>query len=386
MSDKRDGSDEWDMPAEWRTRYGGPTRAGEDQAENGMQNDGSDNAVDGLDEDERELRRMMHGAVRGLTPSDDALDQLRRAVPARRARKRQIVVGTAAAALLVGTAIPAFIHVADAGDGDRSNSAVAGRGHRPPGGTGTAVPDGGKKKNDKPAGDGGSDGDDGKKHTPKGAGSGTHGGSDGGSAGASSKALDSLPVCAAQQLGVTSADTGTPNADGTVYGTFRVSNVSHSQCAVSDAGTVNFQALGAADAARITVVDHTAGDAASGLPDPSQDATSLVLRPSQAYEVKFAWVPAETCPTGGGATPDPTPSGGSGGTGGSGGSEGTGGDGNPPVNGGADATPQLGSGDGTSDGSVAVVHEAEPGVPAAQATIANACAGTIYRTGLLSAP
>lgn len=56
------------------------------------------------------------------------------------------------------------------------------------------------------------------------------------------------------------------------------------------------------------------------------------------------------------------------------------------MNGGADATPQLGSGDGTSDGSVAVVHEAEPGVPAAQATIANACAGTIYRTGLLSAP
>ncbi|MET9529766.1 hypothetical protein ABZY02_04230 [Streptomyces sp. NPDC006649] len=384
MSGKPDRPDEWDMPAEWRKQYGGPTRSVNNQAGNGMQNDGSDNAVDGLDEDELELRRMMHGAVRGLTPSDDALDQLRRAVPARRARRRQVVVGAAAAALLVGTAVPAFIHVADAGDGVRNSPAMAGHGHRPPDGKGAAAPDGGRKDHGKAADDG-ADGRDGKKDKPKGAGSGTHGGPGGGAAGRSDKSLDSLPACAAQQLGVTSADTGTPNADGTVYGTFRVSNVSHSQCAVSDAGTVNFQALGAADAARITVVDHTAGDAAGGLPDPSQDATGLVLGPSQAYEVKFAWVPAETCPTGGGATPEPTPSAGSGGTGGPAASGGTG-DGGPGTNGGTDATPQLGSGEGTSDGSVAVVHEAEPGVPAAEATIPNACAGTIYRTGLLTAP
>ncbi|WP_327296226.1 MULTISPECIES: hypothetical protein [unclassified Streptomyces] len=376
--------EERDMPAEWRKQHGRPTRPVDDQAGNGMQNDGSHDAVDGLDEDELELRRMMHGAVRGLTPSDDALDQLRRAVPARRARRRQIVVGTAAAALLVGTAIPAFIHVAGAGDGVRNSPAMAGGGHHTPGGTGAAAPDGGKKDS-KPSGDSGTDGGNKKKGASKGAGSGTHGGSDGGVTGPSGKAPDSLPSCAAQQLGVTSAATGTPNADGTVYGTFRVSNVSHSQCAVSDAGTVNFQAMGAADAARITVVDHTAGDAAAGLPDPSQDATGLVLGPSQAYEVKFAWVPTATCPTGGGATPDPTPSAGSGDTGGSTASAGTG-DGAPPAGGDTGTTPQLGSGDGTSDGSVAVVHEAEPGVPAAEATIPNACAGTIYRTGLLTAP
>ncbi|WP_405753336.1 hypothetical protein OG232_20645 [Streptomyces sp. NBC_01411] len=378
--------DEWDMPAEWRKQYGGPIRAVDNQAGNGMQNDGSDDAVDGLDEDELELRRMMQGAVRGLTPSDDALDQLRRAVPARRARRRQIVVGTAAAALLVGTAIPAFIHVAGAGDGATNSPAMAGQGHRTPGGPDATAPDGGKKGKGKASDDSGHDGRDGKKGAAKGSGSGSHGSSDGGATDPSGKALDTLPACAAQQLGVTSAATGAPNADGTVYGTFRVSNVSHSQCAVSDAGTVNFQALGAADAARITVVDHTSGDAAAGLPDPSQDATGLVLGPSQAYEVKFAWVPTETCPTGGGATPDPTPSGGSGGTGGSAGSAGTG-DGGPPADGGGpDSTPQLGSGEGTSDGSVAVVHEAEPGVPAAEATIPNACAGTIYRTGLLTAP
>ncbi|WP_328318773.1 hypothetical protein [Streptomyces sp. NBC_00388] len=374
--------DEWDMPAEWRKQYGGPTRSVDNQAGNGMQNDGSDNAVDGLDEDELALRSMMQGAVRGLSPSDGALDHLRRAVPARRARRRQIVVGTAAAALLVGTAVPAFIHVAGADGGVRNNPAMAGNGRHTSGGTGATVPGGGRKDSGKPPGDGGGHGRDGKKDTPKGAGSGTHGGAEGGVTGPSGKALDSLPACAAQQLGVTSANTGTPNADGTVYGTFKVSNVSKSQCAVSDAGTVNFQALGAADAARITVVDHTAGDAAGGLPDPSQESTGLVLGPSQAYEVKFAWVPAETCPTGGGATPDPTPSAGSGGPEGSAGT----GDGGPGTNGGADATPQLGSGEGTSDGSVAVVHEAEPGVPAAEATIPNACAGTIYRTGLLSAP
>ncbi|MFE2375566.1 hypothetical protein [Streptomyces sp. NPDC059398] len=378
-----------EMPAAWRKQHGGPGPSVDNQAGNGMQNDGSGHEADGfdehgaegLDEQELELRRMMHGAVRELTPSDDALDRLRRAVPARRARKRQIVVGTAAAALLVGTAIPAFIHVAGSGDGVRNNPALAGNGHRTPGSTDAVAPGGGKKDSGKPSDDGEGDGRHGKKDAPKGAGSGSHGGAAGGSTGPSGRALDSLPACTAHQLGVTGANAGTPQADGTVYGTFRVSNVSHSQCAVSDAGTVNFQALGAADAARITVVDHTAGDAADGLPDPSQDATGLVLGPSQAYEVRFAWVPAATCPTGGGATPDPTPSSGSGGTGGSAGT----GDGGQPGNGGTDATPQLGSGDGTSDGSVAVVHEAEPGVPAAEATIPNACAGTIYRTGLLTA-
>ncbi|WP_405778412.1 hypothetical protein [Streptomyces sp. NBC_00859] len=377
-----------DMPAEWRKQYGGPTRSVNNQAGNGMQTDGSDNAAEDLEEDELALRRMMQGAVSGLDPSDDALDRLRRAVPARRARRRQVVVGTAAAALLVGTAIPAFLHVAGSGDGAKDHPAVAGRGHYTPGGTGASADgDGGKKGKGSSSGDGGTDGGGGKKDKPKGAGSGTHGGPGGGGTDPSGRSLGSLPACGAQQLGVTSADTGTPNADGTVYGTFRVSNVSHSQCAVSDAGTVNFQALGAADAARITVVDHTAGDAAGGLPDPSQETSGLVLAPSQAYEVKFAWVPAETCPTGGG-TPDPTPSAGSGGAGGPEGSGGTGDDGPSTSDGtsGSDATPQLGSGDGASDGSVAVVHEAEPGVPAAEATIPNACAGTIYRTGLLTAP
>jgi hypothetical protein len=36
--------------------------------------------------------------------------------------------------------------------------------------------------------------------------------------------------------------------------------------------------------------------------------------------------------------------------------------------------------------SVQVVHTAEPGAPVAATTIPNACAGTLYRTGVLPAP
>ena len=53
-------------------------------------------------------------------------------------------------------------------------------------------------------------------------------------------------------------------------------------------------------------VQHTAGDAAAGLPDPSQEAGTVLLKPAMAYEVQFAWVPEDTCPTSGG-TPTPTP-------------------------------------------------------------------------------
>ncbi|MEU2881273.1 hypothetical protein ABZ651_34915, partial [Streptomyces sp. NPDC007070] len=49
---------------------------------------------DGLDSDELDLRRMLHRAVEDVEPRDGALDHLRRAVPARRARKRQAVPTT----------------------------------------------------------------------------------------------------------------------------------------------------------------------------------------------------------------------------------------------------------------------------------------------------
>ncbi|WP_353938287.1 hypothetical protein [Streptomyces ficellus] len=329
------------------------------------------------------LRRMLHGAVEDLRPSDGALDHLRRAVPARRARKRQAVVGMAAAALLFGTAIPAFVHVAGSGGTSDDRPVNAGHGEQVQGGTGNETGgEDGEQGNLNLTGGQGPGGDEGAKDgpkTPQEAASGTSDGTEGGTAAPSSSSPETVPVCEPGQLGVASAETAQPDAEGKVYGTFRIANISGTDCAVGGAGTVTVQAKGAADAAKITVVDHAAGDAATGLPDPAQEAkTPLVLKPSSAYEVKFAWVPSETCPTngGGGASPDPTPPT-DGASSSSSGSEGTG----------SSATePQLGSeDDGTrAEGSVAVTHTPEPGAPAAEATVPNACAGTIYRTGVLA--
>jgi hypothetical protein len=359
-------------------RYRGPLWSLNNQAGNGMPNEGRDHSVDGLDEEELELRRLMHGAVQDLRPSEEALDRLFKAIPARRALRRQVVVGAAAAALLVGTAIPAFIHVAGAGGGVPDPAVAVGHSDHDKYSTGAADGDSsGRWEKDMPQGGNNATGKDSRPHKPSGTGKDTQAGTTGGGGRhPSDTSAKGLPVCGAQQLGVTSASIGQANADGDVYGTFRVSNISGTHCMISDAGTMNIQARGAADPARITVVDHTAGDAAAGLPDPSQETTGLVLAPSQSYEVKFAWVPTGTCPT---TEPSPEPSA-------SDDSAGTGGD--VATQSPGNTSPQLAYTDGadTSDGSVAVVHEAEPGVPTAEATIPGACAGTIYRTGVLATP
>ncbi|MFI8963497.1 hypothetical protein ACIGO8_15450 [Streptomyces sp. NPDC053493] len=328
--------------------------------------------------DELALRRLLQGAVSGLEPSDGALEHLRRAVPVRRARKRQAVVGMAAAIVLVGTAVPALVHVASS-DGISTDKAVnAGHGEQAQGGTGTETGIEGGQKSATPVpgtaapSQGGAEG----AGKPTASATGPGEGSDGQSTPAGVPA--SQPVCEAAQLGVSTVQTGAPDATGKVYGSFRISNVSKRDCRVGGAGRVAFTARGAADASKITVVDHRSGDAASGLPDPSQESASLLLTPDNAYEVRFAWVPSDTCPTTGTTpTPSPTPSPTTG-TGAGGGSAGTG----PSDN---TATTQLVT-DGTpADGSVEVTHTADAGGPTATATVPNACAGTIYRTGVLDA-
>jgi hypothetical protein len=326
---------------------------------------------EGLGGDEVALRRMLQGAVEDLKPSDGALDHLRRAVPARRARKRQALVGVAAAALLMGTAVPAFVHVANS-SGDDARPVNAGHGEQAQGGTGSETGDMGGESGsaDLSAGSQGNRQDQGgATQTPGEKPSGATDGAAGGVINPPGTVAVTSPVCAADQLGVTSAQAAKPDADGKVYGTFRIANVSKTDCAVSGDGTVAFQALGAADPAKISVLDHTAGDPATGLPDPAQEAAALMLKPDTAYEVRFAWVPTDSCPTTG-ASPDPTPSASTG--------TGTTAD---------NSQPQLGSedGGGTADGSISVTHTAEPGAPSAETTIPNACSGTIYRTGVLNA-
>ncbi|SCF67724.1 MULTISPECIES: hypothetical protein [unclassified Streptomyces] len=345
-------------------------------------------SLDGLDMDELALRRLLHGAVDDLRPSEGALDHLRKAVPTRRARKRQAVVGMAAAALLFGTAVPAFVHVANSGGTADDHSVNAGHGEQAQGGTGTSKDSGGGAGEDPhhPADQVSPDADDPDKVAkPEDTASG--GTAEGGTAGTADPGggtqSSSLPTCAPNQLQITVAEAGAPDSGGKVYGTFRVANASGTDCSVTGRGTVDFQTGGAADKAKITVVTHTAGDAATGLPDPSLEAAAVTLAPNSAYEVKFAWVPAESCPTTG-ASPDPTPSGDSSAGAGTGGGTGTGTDAGAGT--GTNAEPQLLTEGGTMDGTVSVVHTPEPGAPVAEATIPNACAGTIYRTGVLNAP
>lgn len=351
----------------------------------GLGPDSGPGVGDGADLDEVALRRMLHGAVRNIEPSDGTLDHLQRAVPVRRAKRRQAVVGLAAAALLIGTAVPAFVHVANSDGSDTANPAIAGHGEQAQGGNGADV----DSESDGEAGSGNTDGQaDGGPGRPSSTsspsdsrGQGTDGHLSGGGADPSGSAIAAMPACNPEQLGVASAETGAAGADGTVYGTFRIANVSGTECSVSSGGSVGFQAIGAADPARIAVVQHTAGDAAAGLPDPSQEQGTVLLKPSMAYEVKFAWVPKDTCPTVGGS-PSPTPTDDAGGASGAAAA----GAGTGSADGTSETETQFGSedGGGTQDGSVAVMHTPEPGAPVAETKIANACSGTIYRTGVLA--
>ncbi|MCX2922422.1 hypothetical protein [Streptomyces sp. NEAU-W12] len=340
---------------------------------------------DRLGPDELELRSLLHSSVRVVEPSEGSLDYLRRAVPARRARKRQILVGAAAAALFVGTAVPALVHLTDSTGPDANPSAV-GHASQAPGGTGEGEGPGGGETtaggtSDRVEGDRKDDAKDEEKATGTGAGTGVTEG-----AAPSASATAGSPVCTGAQLGPAVASSGAPDSTGAVYGSFRVANVSTAGCTVGGPGSLGVTPLGAADAAEVAPVRHTAGDAAAGLPDPSLEAGRLVLEPGEAYDVKFAWVPSEPCPTNGGG-------GDNGGSGGSGGSVDPSPDPSPSENptaadgtstgGDTGAETQLLTEDGTTGGSVTVTYTPEGGAGTATATVPNACAGTVYWTGLL---
>ncbi|QES52477.1 hypothetical protein DEJ50_17660 [Streptomyces venezuelae] len=358
------------------------------------------------------MRSMFQGAVGGLEPAEDALERLRIAVPRRRARKRQALVGAAAMVVLAGVGVPTLMHLTGSPDQARDTAAVAGHGQDSSGQTaGTAGdpnlarPGLGKSKSPKPAdkGKGGRDAEDeeagedkpdrgkGRPEAPE-PGSAPTGGASG-SAGASAgdaptgkakgkrpkppAAGASAPACSAGQLGAV-ADTRTPDADGKVYGTFRVTNLSGQGCVVSAAGSLTVApAPGSPGQPLVPVVEHTEDDPATGLPPASAAAASLMLTPNTAYEVQFAWVPAtEGCPAvpptngpsdqSGAQAPAETP------TGATGGADGV-----------TDSDPLDGGATPGSTG-LEVTHTAEPGAPVAQTSIPSACgSGTVYTTGVI---
>ncbi|MFJ8546394.1 hypothetical protein ACIRFH_31210 [Streptomyces sp. NPDC093586] len=335
----------------------------------------------GLAPDELALRRMLHSAVQDVEPSDGTLEHLRRAVPARRARKRQAAVGMVAAALFIGTAVPALVHVSGT-TGPGADPSVAGNASQAQGGT--------SQGRDPAAGQGGDTGSAGKTEdeekseptrqpTDKETGGSAAGTATGAGPSASSPA--DLPPCTAQQLGPAVASSAAPDSAGAVYGSFRVTNVSSDSCTVAGPGSVAATPQGAADPARIGTARHAAGDAAAALPDPSLESVSLTLASGASYEVRFAWVPSETCPTTGGGTtgggtgdpsPDPSPTGEPDATTGTS----TGGD--------TGTTTQLVTEGGQADGSVTVSYTPEGGSGPAAVTVPGACAGTVYWTGVLA--
>jgi hypothetical protein len=349
-------------------------------AGNGTVNHGPDDqSSDGLDSDELALRRMLHQAVQTVEPRDGTLDHLRQAVPVRRARKRQAAVGMAAAALFIGTAVPALLHVSNS-IGSDVNPSVAGQASQAQGGAGQGKGADGREST--AGGNSGKSEDKGKgssKGDGKDTGTGPGAGSSAGTGPAATSAAGAS-VCTAEQLGSPTQSVDAPDAANTVYGTFRVVNISTAPCTVGGPGTVSTLAQGAADATKIAAQRHVSGDVAAGLPDPSTEVTSLLLKPGAAYEVKFAWVPSASCPaTGsngggdGGSTPSPTPTDE---TGSSAGSASTGTD--------SGVTTQMVTEDGTQDGSVTVSHTTAAGSPTVSAQVSNACAGTVYFTGVLA--
>ncbi|MFD5336587.1 hypothetical protein [Streptomyces hawaiiensis] len=338
-----------------------------------------DQSPDGLDSDELDLRTMLHQVVQEVEPRDGTLEYLRKAVPQRRTRKRQAVVGMAAAALFIGTAIPALVHVSNATGSDANPSAI-GHASETQGGSGEGKgPDGGESTAGGSSGKTEAKEKDEKKEKDKGKGSGASTGASQGGTDPSSTTAAGIPACTPAQLGPASGSSNAPDSTGAVSGSFRVTNVSGAACTVTSPGSVSALPQGAADISKVGALRHTAGDAAAGLlPDPSLEAAQLVLQPGIGYDVKFAWVPSETCPTPGGSvggpdpSPEPTPSQDPATTAGTS----TGGD--------TGTAPQLATEDGTVDGSVAVTYTPATGSGASSVTVPNACAGTVYWTGVLA--
>jgi hypothetical protein len=312
---------------------------------------------------EEVLRHLLHDSVRDIAPSSGTLEHLRRAIPARRAHRRQAMVGAAASLLLAVAAVPALIHTAGTSNDSAAPASHVSAHHRPQGGEkghgsrgghskgsahgGTSTHPGGKGRHKNP----GSQGQPGvatagPSTAPTGGVFGTH----------------DTPCAAAQLSGATAV--GAPDGDGDVYGTFTISNTSTSGCAISGAGTVTAAAQGNADPAHVTASAHTAGDPATGL--PAGGSTDFVLAPGQSFQVKFGWIPASGT-TGCTASGQPTSDGGTG--------DGGGQSANTPDSDPTDAAPP---------GSVTVTYTSAPGATAS-GTVQNVCAGTVYYTPPLTA-
>ncbi|WP_419996291.1 hypothetical protein [Streptomyces boninensis] len=338
--------------------------------------------------EEAALRRILHSAVGELEPAPDALERLQYAVPARRARKRQLAVGAVAVVVLAVAAVPTLIG-SGVIDGSSGGKPQAGGSQDPVGST--PGQGGGSEPGEQPGGGGASKGGSGKDEESKKPGE-PGGGNESGSSGDTTVAA---PSCDAGQLGQPAGNSGQPDAKGRITGSFKIKNISQSSCAVSDPGAVNVARTSDVSTASVIVQEHSPGDAAGDLLPPSS-GEPVVLAAGESYEVRFAFVPGGERDAGCSANSSPSPAvsdgpkstsegapmadpdgeGAAGETdGGSDGSTGSTGDGSTG-----------GSGDGTEGGDLTLTNTPEPGGTAtAQTTVPDVCGGTVYYTGAMPA-
>ncbi|WP_049573783.1 hypothetical protein [Streptomyces sp. SBT349] len=394
---------------------------------------------------EEELRRLLRDAVGGIEPTSGALDHLQDAVPARRRRRRHLLIGTAASVALLGLGAPLVLSAAASVGGGGENSLDAGADHSVDGSQrGTA--DGGSlgihPSDGRPTG-GAEDYPDGTAGPGRPPG-GVYDGQFLPNSPHSDETLGaSSPTCRRGQLGEVTTDLEPPDEQGRIYGLIRLANVSDTACLVTGNGELAALPFGTEGAADIQIVDRTEGDRATGLPTPDETHEELIVPAGEAYEVRFAWVPsasaAGTCevekaddedrpaddpPT---STADPmsadVQNAPSSAPGENGGANGDGANGGGAGGGGTEGPPSGSDGDGSSDGPGTTAGTGDPGEEepsddpstgdpsdppsdeeedddgvvlrytpaagepaAAQIRLEGDCSGTIYRTGVLEAP
>jgi hypothetical protein len=282
---------------------------------------GSGQAVGGdpdeeLTPEQREVRELLHRAVGGIAPAPDALDQLRRAVPRRQRRRRRMAGSVAATVLLCSFGVLA-LHTAgmsiDSADGAQSGQhygdaasngpqsggrasgspslVPAGPAPGAPPGVGSSFADGGRGRDSAsllPGASGVLQPPPSITRPPGTSGAPPSSGHVTGSPGSGAPAAE----CTRAQLGGGTDTVGSPDAAGVVYGTFQVVNVSASSCTVSTPGAVSVLAVSGTDKSWVQVTQHTAGDPAGGLPQPTATPSPVLLAPGGSYLVEFAWVPA----------------------------------------------------------------------------------------------
>ncbi|MFI9269670.1 hypothetical protein ACIGXM_02925 [Kitasatospora sp. NPDC052896] len=253
--------------------------------------------------EEAALRALLHGAVDGLQPAADALPRIRRAIPARRARHRQVWTGAAVVALATAV-LPTLnslgaLQLSDgSAPGGGSGGAAAAPAPR------LSAPARGQVPLPVPAASAGLSSPSASAE-PVSAGPSVTAGGPSASAAGPAAAAAGAPDCVRTDLGGGAAQLGAPDAAGRRYGYFSVANVSGHACVVADPGTVSVSGGTGA----IRVVAHTVGDPAGGLPDPASLPARLLLAAAASYRLPFAWVPDSLCPAAG---PSPVQSAGQG--------------------------------------------------------------------------